>query len=605
MIIKALYDYYDTLAKEPKSEIPAIGFSNAKVTCGLNLSENGDLLSIVDLQIKETQGKKEIILSRFMTVPEQAKRSGKNPPPYFLCDNSVNVLGIKIDKKGNSEVLKDRFESFKELHNNLLKDCDDIGAKSVLNFINKWNPETDYNKLMEITGYDHSLFVTGNIVFLFDLEPIHERDVIKNLWLEHKSQSLKGNYGQCLVTGQNMPLAKLHPNIKGVKNAQSAGAAIVSFNIDSFVSYGKEQSFNAPVSEISAFKYTTALNYILQKYNQRIQIADATTVFWAQTAEEEYCQFAMEILNPSGDNDKEVKQDKAKEGDIKAALANVIAGKKVYEDTPELNMDTDFYILGLSPNNARLSVRFFYQNTFGNFVKAIDKHHKDMAIEGVPFDDYGEMRIPLWKILNETVAKTSKDKKISPLLGGAVMRSIITGADYPFDLYAAMLRRIKCEPDEQVNYVRAAVIKAYLKRKYEDKEKNSSKNKEILEVLQVSLKEESTNTPYRLGRLFAFLEKAQESANPGINATIKDKYFSTASASPRAVFPILMKLNNHHLSKLEFKGKWLDIEIGKVFDGIDEFPAHLNLEDQGLFMLGYYHQRQWFFRKKEDKEIKD
>ncbi len=613
MIIKALCDYYDTLADLEGVKIAPLDYSSTNVYCAVNILSDKNF-EIIDLRNKEKRRKKEVLIPKSVIVPERLKRSS-GVFPYFLCDNAEYVFGVKFDNKGNivnSANSTRKFEAFKKLHNDILKDCNDDGAKAILGFLNNWNPKTSSEE--KLNDCDKSLFSSGSIVFFFDGKYIHDKEEIKKLWEIYRFNLKSKVLGQCLVSGKEAKIAKLHPNIKGVKakNAPPAGAAIVSFNIDSFTSYGKEQSLNAPVSETAAFKYTTALNHILQNYNQRVQVADATTVFWAEKIDKPYCDYALELLSPGSfdsDNKEATEQDKNKEKEIKAVLTNVIAGKKIYEDAPDVNENTKFYILGLSPNIARLSIRFFHQDTFSDFAKKVAQHYEDLEIEGIPLDIYGKPEnIPLWKILGETVVQNSKDKKISPLLGGAVMRAILTGAVYPFDLYAAIIRRIRCEPDKQVNYIRAALIKAYLKRKYEDKnndKEESKKNKEIMEVLQVSLNEESTNTAYRLGRLFAFLEKAQENANPGINATIKDKYFSTASASPGAVFPLLLRLNNHHISKLEFKGKWLDIEIGKIFNGIDKFPAHLNMDEQGLFILGYYHQRQWFFRKKDENDVKD
>lgn len=608
MIINALCDYYKILAEDDDSGIPLQGYSKGKVSFALTLSPEGKILEITDLQVKASKGNKTY--PKDMIVPEQPKRSGKNPPAYFLCDKSLYVFGIEINKK-SLEIKPERFELFKALHSEILGDSDDPGARALLTFLKNWNPETALDQLKDVIGFSEEMLGASNFVFMLDGENgyLHNRKAIKEIWETSLSQKIEGFKGQCLVSGKTTSIAKLHPNLKGVRGAQSAGAALVSFNATAFVSYGKDQSYNAPVGESTCFDYATALNHILQKENQKIFIGDTTCVFWAESPNEIYNNLAFQLFNPTNEKEEEEEkegsqQDKKMEKEIHSFLKAVKAGKKVTDVSNEIKEETKFYILGLSPNNARVAVRFFHQDTFGGFTEKLGQHYRDMEIEGIP----AGRSIPLWQIIGETTLREAKEKKPSSLLAGNLMRSIITGGLYPQELYMSMIRRIRAEQDKRdqkpavysVNYTRVAMIKAYLLRK--SRLQNDDKT---MEVLTVSLNEDSKNNAYLLGRLFAYLEKAQEAASGGeLNATIKNRYFSTASATPRAVFPILMKLNNHHLNKLAEKGKWLEIEIGKIMDGIDlsnNFPAHLSLEDQGVFVLGYYHQRQTFFRTKEER----
>ena len=411
----------------------------------------------------------------------------------------------------------------------------------------------------------------------------------------------------------------MHENLKNIRDAQPAGAAIVSFNIPSFLSYGKKQSYNAPVGLESAFKYTTVLNYMLQNNSkQKIQIGDATTVFWAEKRSHKYTDMFSFFLDADiKSDDKKTEEEKTRskktEKLINDCFEALNKGKKLSEVDPEIDDETKFYILGLSPNNARVSIRFFHGDTFGNFMKNLTQHHKDLELEGGRFPF-----IPIWIILEETTIKNSSKDKPTPLLSGRIMEAIVKGGKYPDDLYAAMIRRIRAEQDNRekktysINHTRVATIKAYLTRKA-----RIDKNEELKEVLNVSLNEETTNTAYRLGRLFAILERIQianaKKDNPKreLNSTIKDRFFSSASASPKTVFPNLLKLSQDHLSQLGKRKKGYEIyfqkQLGEIMQGIEAFrsesdngfPAILTMEEQGLFMLGYYQQR---FNKKEDEK---
>ncbi len=592
MILQTLCEYYDILAADENCDIPQEGYSNAKISYALNISKEGELKSIISLKILTEKGNKEIY--RMMTVPEQVKRSS-GVEPNFLCDNSKYIFGISKDKKNPVEIFEKHFEAFKNFHIKILGNCEDEGAKAILNFFNNWAIHKAEEKLQSLEQNYEEFLQGANFIFKLDgeYEYLHQKRNIKEVWSEYKNQNKDGETGQCLITGKKTQIALLHENLKNIRDAQPAGAAIVSFNIPSFLSYGKKQSYNAPVGLESAFKYTTVLNYMLQNNSkQKIQIGDATTVFWAESTRSAYNDMFGFLINPNiKSEDKKTEEEKIQDDEAEAKIKDCFKalneGRKLSEVDPEIDDETKFYILGLSPNNARVSIRFFHRDTFGNFMKNLAQHHKDLELGGGRFPF-----IPVWIILEETTIKNSSKDKPAPLLSGRIMEAIIKGNKYPDDLYAAMIRRIRAEQD--INHTRVAVIKAYLTR---------LNKQELKEVLTVSLNEETTNTAYRLGRLFALLERTQENALGDINATIKDRYFSTASATPGVVFPTLLKLNIHHLAKLDSKGKWLEIEIGKVLDEIQAFPSNLNMEDQGLFILGYYHQRQSFFKKKEVKEV--
>jgi len=628
MIITALCRYYDILLdSDTNNEIPRFGFSRIGVSFALNISEDGDLLNIIDLRQGNEKGKK--LIPVYMIVPEQAGRAGIKPRPYFLCDDCSYVLGMDIEKdesKNSQKTAVDKFLAFKELHISILKNSENVFAKSIVKFLNKWEPlEIEKNSCVKEMWKE--LSGNGKIVFRVDglFDYAHDQEELKNLWLERLLQNNKDSkIGQCLVTGEKKTIAKLHAKIKGIKGG-AAESPLIAFNSaasNAYDSYGKENAYNSPVSEEAVFKYTRTLNYLLSS-DRKIQIGDATTIFWAESPKNIYSDIAMALIYGAGNTgnssetanedafDKEKEnmddisgrqRDVNTERIVRDILKCVREGKNIHDVSEDIDENTKFYILGLFPNAGRIAARFIYTDSFGNFIKNMNMHYEDVELENGP--KYVEIR----KILNETIPRTSKDKEVSPKLGGDVMRSIITGSAYPYALYSAIIERIRSERDDRetkfksVNPYRVAIIKAYLKRNA-----RIHKNKKYEEVLTVGLNEQSKNQAYLLGRLFALLERAQEEASKNeltrkseLNSTIKDRYFSTASTSPRAVFPTLIRLSQHHISKIE-KSTWLEILMGEVMDGLETFPAHLNIEEQGLFILGYYHQRQALFKKNDDK----
>lgn len=598
MILQALCKYYDILAREDTNDLPRDGFSMGKADFALILSKDGELSGIMDL--REKDGKK--VISKQMLVPEQSGRSGRNAPSYFLCDNAKYVLGIGDDEKLSA------FSRFKELHKNILEP-----ENPVIKFLDNWRPNEEistikvekYNeksgkkteesqyafKNLHIEKYKEEFANNPNIIFKIEGVKgyVHEDKEIFNDWYSSSSNNKDDIKMQCLVTGNFDTISRLHTPIKGVKNAQAAGASIISFNDESFCSYGKEASFNAPVSRDAMFKYTTVLKYMLNDPKYRLFIGDATVVFWAEKTGI-YEDLLAELFNPSNEEasneeaSKEISEKDVKTRDLaRDILQRYSMGLNLRKDAYDLDPNTNVHILGISPNNARLSIAFYEVNTFENFIKRLADHYSNMNIAG------NVKPIPIWAILNETLPKVSKDKKVSPVLSKNLMNSIFTGNQYPASLYNAMISRIRADRD--INYKRAAIIKAYLTRKYK-----VYKNEE---EITVSLNESNSSVPYQLGRLFAVLEKAQKEAL-GIT-TIKDRYFTSASATPASVFPVMMKLSLHHTAKAEW-GRSLENQKGEILKKVDQFPKRLSLDEQGEFILGYYHQSQAFYTKKMRKK---
>jgi len=568
MILQSLDNYYGRLRDNTNVDIPLLGFSSQKIHFALLLNRAGELLQVRDL--RETQGKK--LLPKQITVPESVIRA-VNIAANFLWDNTGYVIGA--DNKGKPERSKETFKAFKKLHHDIGEGIDDEGMSSILRFLDSWNPE-NAPKL----EYWDDMVNGANLVFQLDGEfgYVHERPKVKDAWLKHCSANSSEVVATCLVCGEEKPIARLHPKIKGVRGAQTAGASIVSFNAAAFESYGKGQSFNAPVSEESVFNYTTALNHLLRfDSRQKIRIGDAATVFWTER-ESPIEGFMGLILNPQDDS-----------GDLKEVrdfLEAVRDGKKLPEEIDDTDMK--FYILGLSPNASRLSVRFWHVSTVEDINAKIGQHFRDLSM--IKSYDNDPDFPGMWQLLRET-AVLRKSENIYPVLSGAIVRSIMTGAAYPQSLMTVMIGRIRA--DQEINYLRVAMIKACLVRKY--------RIKQISKEVTMALDKESTNIAYRLGRLFAVLEKAQKDAIPGANTTIKDSFYGAASATPRTVFPRLLRLAQHHIQKAEY-GRNTDKKIEEVMQDIQAFPAHLSLDDQGLFAIGYYHQRKDFYTKSDKKE---
>lgn len=598
MIIQALNECYERLKRDPNSNIPLFGFSRGKIHFALVLDKSGKFIDVNDL--REQSNNKNI--PRELIVPAGDERiPGLNIPrasgirSNFMWGNTGYVLGR--GNKDKPERARKTFEVFKRFHHELGDAIDNEGMRAVLYFLDSWQPK----KLEQTKCREYWEEMAGmNVVFRLSGERkyIYEHSVIQDKWLEYckEKQSEYIDKASCLVSGQKKSVVKLHPSIKGVKNAQSSGASIVSFNLDSFCSYNKEQSFNAPVSEDIVFNYTTALNHLLQfESRQRVQIGDATTVFWAEgpTPVE---GFLKDILDPPKDN-------QAKLGDLRRFLEAVREGKMPREIENAKNMK--FYILGLSPNASRLSVRFWYVSTVEDISKKIGQHFKDLAI----IKNYdNESEFPgMWHLLHELAPQREIDK-LSPLLAGLFMRAILTGERYPSNLLSTIINRIRAEqslknkntgkPMENVTYLRASMIKAYLVRNWRFQKR---KEKEVA----MSLNKDEKDIGYLLGRLFAVCEKVQQDAlGRDINATIKDKFYSSASATPGVVYPRLFRLAQYHLRSIDNLAFRVtdDRLIQEIIGNIPKFPSYLNLEEQGRFAIGYYHQKQDFYKKTDKKE---
>lgn len=599
-MLAALNSHYDRLAD--KGEAPPFGYSTESIGFYISLGLDGSVVSVRDIRTME--GKKPQPVT--MVVPQSFKRPGVTPRSFFLWDNTKFVLGLGKDKAtGGIARFDAHFANFQERHEKSLAGTDDPGLTALLNFLSRWTPDQFQGELFSEAMLDQ------NIVFALDGDRqgqgprfLHDRPAARLIW-HRELAAAEGNKQICLVTGEPAPIARLHPSIKGVWGAQSSGASLVSFNLDAFESYGKAQGDNAPVSEAAAFGYGTALNVLLARNSRnRVQVGDASVVFWAdasqcgEVAARRAEELAASMIDPSRQEDEDdPPDDKEETATLRHALEQIADGRPVQDVAPGLDPATRFYVLGLAPNASRLSVRFWYDTTLGPFVEAISAHWRDMRIEPSPWRG----QPAAWALLYETAVQR-KAENIPPLLGGELMRAILTGNRYPRTLLSATLQRIRADGD--INGARAAICKACLVR--DARIDRINQQTEYQEDKLVSLDRSQTDPAYRLGRLFAVLENAQRSALGKVNASIRDRYFSAASATPASVFPLLLRGANHHLSVLRKKSEtgglsvWFEREMGEIVDGLPmDLPRHLRLEDQGRFVVGYYHQRN--ARKADDQ----
>lgn len=606
MILQALNRYYHILADDDTLEIPRLGYSTVGVSLALNISERGELLDVLPQFQQEQRGKKTVEVARTMVVPAAIKRS-VNIAPNFLWDNPVYVLGISDQDEVKPRYSRERFEAFRQLHNSLLAGVDSDAAHAVLAFLARYDPAEGRDNSAIANALD-TILKGGNLVFLLRGEFVHHDPLLRRVWEDYLSQE-GAERMQCLVTGEVAPMARLHPSLKRVRGAQSSGATLVGFNAAAYESYNRSQGQNSPVSEAATFAYSTVLNHMLSDTNpnKKFYFGDTTVVYWAESENRAFESAFAGILTPGYAEEAGTDQigRKRAEAALKATAEKVRRAQALDLDAilAELGEENPrFYVLGLAPNAARVAVRFFVNDPFEDVARNIMAHYRDLSIVK-EYDDQPDY-LTVGRILYETVSKKSRDKDAAPLLAGSVLRAILSNAPYPAALYYAIINRVRADMDDstkgiaKINYVRAAVIKAYLLRKYRLYPQNPFK-----EVLTMALNEQSTNPAYVLGRLFAVLEKVQQEAIGNVNASIKDRYFTSACASPASVFPILLRLSQHHIAKAEY-GHMSDRRIQDILGLLDvesnPIPARLTLDEQGVFVLGYYHQRKdlWTARPK-------
>ena len=601
MILQSLTQLYQRLSEDPDNGLPTPGYSLQNISFCVVINDDGKVVAIEPrrtetIEIGKNGKEKKTVRPLSLLVPGQAKPPGQGLNPCFLWDNTGYMLGFKPEdpKKSAAEREKEKsrtaasFEAFRKRHLESESGVNDPDFSAVCRFLEQWSPAhaEAHPILQDITSGFGVFQVSGKLKY------VHQTTAVSNWWLAQNSASDEDSEkGFCLVTGRILPTALTHdPAIKGVAGALAGGAKIVSFNESAYESFGKEQSRkagqgrNAPVSESAAFAYCNALNWLLARKERRFRIGDATTVFW--TAE----PTPAEALFPSMISGTPDAEDKGTKQRVEEVLGRISRGIIGHDDLGDPKVP--YFILGLSPNASRLSVRFWHTGQLGELIGNLKLHLNQLELVRQWDETNSKNPEPVHPSSYQLLRQTAREADgIPPLLGGGLMRSIVLGTDYPVSLVTAVLNRIRAERD--VGYLKASVLKAWLIRNHHH-------------PITIMLDETTTNPGYRLGRLFAVLEKAQQDALPGINSTIRDRFYASASATPRAVFGRLLRTYQHHLGKLDTGAKIVrEKQTQEILSTLADFPAHLNLQDQSQFALGYYHQRKDFFTKKEAQTPKE
>jgi len=591
MILQALCDYYDALLERGDGSVPPAGYSDEKIAYVIVLGEDGSLVDVQDHL--DLTGKKPV--PRRMFVPAASLRTGTIPKPFFLWDKSSYVLGVT--KSDDGQPVAQAIESplqhaaFKRLHLDELAEEDDAGFRALQAFLRVWSPSRFAAPPFRVEMLDF------NFAFRLDGENryLHERPALRQRWAKLLAQTPAAE-GTCLVTGERAPIARLHPSIKGVQGAQSSGGAIVSFNQSAFTSLNKEQGDNAPVSERAAFAYTAALNHLLRndpRNRQRLVIGGTTVVFWAIAPDGRTSTQAESLLAALLDPPPDDNQATAK---LRSAMTAIANGRPLQSVDSELADGTHIFVLGLSPSTSRLAVRLWITDSLHDFAVRLSDHYRDLEIRPLPW----RTAPGVWRLCLVTGPSREgryKSDDVPPVLAGELLRAVLTGSRYPASLVANLLLRMRS--DHQIDGMRVALCKAVLARDARLGLRPGAKE------VPVSLDPSNVDPGYLLGRLFATLEEVQRTAlGPKINATVRDRYYGSASSTPGTVFPMLIGNAQNHLGRLRKVNPGAAVNLEKQIGAIVEhlpgkFPARLSLEAQGRFAIGFYHQYAARFARSE------
>ena len=553
-VLSALARAYERLP-----DAPPIGYAPERIGALISLRPNGAVASLTDL--RDTSGRKR--LAPVMLVPQPVKRTVAISP-NFLWDKTAYALGLTA---GEGKRTVQEHAAFRNRHAEWLEGTEDEGLQAFLAFLDAWDPAGPMPQ-----GWNDEV-LDANVAFALDSERLagiclHGRDAARAAWTTVRST--EGDGALCLVTGHHAPTARLHPSVKGVWGAQSSGASLVSFNLDAFTSYDHAQGDNAPVSEEATFAYGTVLNrFLVTDSGHRVQIGDASTVFWADAegivAEEAEDIFGL-VFTPQQDDAEQTKK-------VAQKLDAIRQGRPLREIDPVLAEGVRFHVLGLAPNAARLSVRFYLEDTFGAIVSNYQRFLSDIAIEPAP-----RAPVVLWRLLAE-LAVQGKRENVPPGLAGDWMRAILTGGRYPQTLLAAALMRVRA--DQSVNALRAGILRALLTRNHG-------------EEVPVARDIDNEHDAYQLGRLFAVMEAAQYAALGRVNASIADRYYASASSTPARVFAPLLRGLRVHIAdaRKHGQGGWLEPRVAEIVARLPpDLPTSLRAIDQGRFAIGYYHEK--------------
>lgn len=589
-MLRALCEYYDCLRARPDSGLIKEGYSKIIVNYNLVLRADGSIRAILPYVRDIAVGKKIKTVGKEEIFPFRNSISGI--AAETIEHREKYLFGLEWDKNKEAPATTANsvkaFEKCREVNLAFLQGIDSPLAQAYMSFMQNWRPEeqTQNPELLNL-GKDYA---AAKFVITLEGEetvPLNRLPQVCAKWEQSFSSSDEGGViGQDAISGEYLPLARTHDKIAGIRGGQASGVNLVCFNNTAFESYGRTKSYNASISQKSMKKYTTALNFLVSSPMHRQTIGDMTLLYWANTKDSEkpYLDFlSFSLFSPSSDE--------AKDEILDSVFRKLREGRTPDMDFADLS--TDFYILGVKPNVSRLAVKLFERSKFGKLMANVAKHCNDLSFS------VNDRQLSVWEIdraLQSPVTNESPD----PALQAKLLLSIIRGLPYPQTLLNTVVRRCRTDRDNaekqfySVSSTRARIIKACLIRK-----------KYITEVYNM-LQENSPDTAYNLGRLFAVLEKIQSDALKSVNASIKDKFFSSACATPYLVFPRLLKLAQAHLSKLGDGARiYSDKLIQSILSNINSaFPKALNMEEQGMFILGYYQQKQNLYTKNSKGEEK-
>jgi CRISPR-associated protein Csd1 len=569
-VLQSLDKYYNRLAARGDADPP--GYSRKSIDLCIWLNVDGSIAKVEDMN--DYTGRKPA--ARRLAVPQEVIRTS-GVSSNFLWDKTAYVLGIGKNKdKKSIRYAEKEHEEFKRLHIEKLANTHDPGLCALLIFLSSWTPkkfESDARFTMEMLDKNIVFGIAGG-----KLEYLHNRPAAQAL-ITAPREIWKTAF--CLVSGIEAPIERLHPSIQGVDGAQSSGARLVSYNADAFTSFGAEGGANAPTSEQAAFRYGTALNRLLDHgSSNRLKIGDATVAYWADA--EGFGEDAAALSESFFGVLIEPPSDTVEAEKIRDTLKEIAKGLPLNAIDPKLEPRTRFHILGLSPNAARLSVRYWMSDEFSQFAKKLARHYVDISIEPAPW----RVKLPSVQILLvRATAVQEKFENIPPLLAGELTRAVLEGLPYPRALLTAVIMRLRAGDPPDTGW-HAAIIKACINR--------STKSEK--EKLPVSRDPDNIHPSYQLGRLLAVLEAAQYAALGRVNASITDRYYGAASATPARVFgPLLRNVRNHVSDATKRgKGKWIEARLNEIMSKLEpDLPKTLKLEDQGRFAVGYYHERAW------------
>lgn len=597
MLIHALCDYYDILAKEGK--VLPEGYSSVKIHYLISLTEDGKMDGIIDHQdtVQVPSGKKlkEKKVSKDLQMPKRTEKSGIEA--NIAEHRSLYIFGLNLDKDiltpdDRTNKAQKSHQAFVEANLGFIEGLHTPLIDAFRSFLLNWKPEDETeNPWLLGLGKDYG---KSGYAFCLSGHPeclLHEEKEFKEKWeqwyQDKKAKEKDSHIAQDAISGEQTSIARIHNKIKGVYGGLATGSVLVGFNNPSENSYGNEQSYNSNISETAMNKYTEALNYLLSSDRHKMLLDDMTVVFWAMDTGEACENLLMDILFGQSDKMKAEQTERMLAKLFQDAEKGTVGGERLTLDGIDENVD--FYMMGLKPNSSRLSLKFLVRKKYADILWNIAKFQNDLQM-GKEFHSVSIMRIK-----RELLSQKSKNEKVNPALLSSLMESMINGTRLPVSLLENVLRRVKADlGDQKVNAVRAGIIKAWINR--------ASKKEE----LKVALDRENYRPAYLCGRLFAVLEKIQQEASGNsLNRTIKDGYFASASARPSMVFPKLIRLSQYHLNKVK-SPVYFNKLTGEIIGHLDGgFPDTLFLKEQGEFVVGYYQQYQSFFEKKNKEEDKN